>query len=147
MNTRIYSIIVTCLAVLAIFAAGYFYWQSAAARDELDQVKNDLRQNQEQLSRLRELINISLGKAKTAAELLKDSGDTFLVAGDLKVAAISNTEAEAINAKIVEIEDKQDKIALESAWSDFLSSRKISDYFAFSRFLAVMIKNNLDNIR
>jgi len=147
MNTRIYSIAITVVLVLAVGAAGYFYWQSAAARDELDQVKNDLRQNQEQLSRLRELINISLGKAKTAAELLKDSGDTFLVAGDLKVAAISNTEAEAINAKIVEIEDKQDKIALESAWSDFLSSRKISDYFAFSRFLAVMIKNNLDNIR
>jgi len=147
MNTKIYSIIVTCVMVLAIAAAGYFYWQVATAKDKLSRVENDLRQNQEQLNQLRELINFSLGKAKIAAELLKDSGDTFLVAGDLKVAAISNTEAEAINAKIVGIEDKQDKIALESAWSDFLSSRKISDYFAFSKFLAVMIKNNLDNIR
>ena len=153
MNTKIYSIVVTCVMILAILAAGYFYWQAADDRNNLRrteqslaQTQNELQDDREQLGRLRDLVDNGLGKVKTAAALLKDSGETFLVAGDLKIAAISNSEAQAISAKILEITDKQDKIALEDTWSKFLVSQKISDYFAFSRFLANMIQGNLENI-
>jgi hypothetical protein len=160
MNTKTYSIIITVILVLAILAGGYFYWQFSAAKageadalvklgqtkDELLQTQNQLRDNQEQLTSLRNLVDSSLDKVKLGASLLKDSGEVFLVAGDLKIASISNSEAQVISTKVTEIADKQDKIALEDAWSKFLASQKIGDYFAFSRFLANMIQSNLENI-
>lgn len=160
MNTKIYSTIVTVVLVLVILAAGYFYWQAAVAKtgesdaltklnqakDELLQTQNQLRDNQEQLTSLRNLVDTGLEKAKLGAELFKDSGEALLVAGDLKVAAFGASEAQAISAKISEITDSQDRVALEDTWSKFLASKKISDYFAFSRFLANMIQGNLNNI-
>jgi flagellar biosynthesis chaperone FliJ len=160
MNTKIYSIIVTVVLALAILAAGYFYWQTVAAKTgesdalaKLDQTKNELLQtqnqlkdNQEQLTSLRNLVDTGLKNAKLGAELFKDSGESFLVAGDVKVAAIGATETQAISTKIAEITDNQNRVALEDTWSKFLSSKKISDYLAFSRFLANMIQNNLENI-
>ncbi|MBI5072170.1 hypothetical protein HZB93_04810 [Candidatus Falkowbacteria bacterium] len=153
MNKKIYSIVATCVLVLAIFAAGYFYWQGSedrknisVARADLARAQDDSRKDREQLDQLRSLVDEGLNKAKVNVAILKNSAETFLVAGDLKIAAISASEAEAISVKIAEITDKQDKIMLESAWSDFLASRKISDYFSFSRFLTERIQNNLENI-
>jgi hypothetical protein len=140
--------------ILAILAAGYFYWQGSedrknisAARADLTRAQDDARKDREQLDQLRNLVDDGLNKAKVNVDILKNSAETFLVAGDLKIAAISASEAEAISAKIAKITDKQDKIMLENAWSDFLASRKISDYFSFSRFLMERIQNNLENIR
>lgn len=154
MNTRIYSIIVTCLAVLAIFAAGYFYWQGGAdkadlvrTKEDLARTENELQRNREELDRLRGLVDQGLEKIKASATLLGNSSETFLVAGDVRVASLGSSEAKEIEAQIQKISDKQDKIALESLWSDFLDSRTISDYLAFSRFLTDRIKNNLENIR
>ncbi|MFA5128689.1 MAG: hypothetical protein WC445_01840 [Patescibacteria group bacterium] len=153
MNQRIYLIIAIVVAVLAISVAGYFYWQGgvdkeklAITRDDLARTENELQRNIEELDRLRNLIDQSLEKAKFSASLLKDSSETFLVAGDIKVASLGSSEVEEIEAQIKKLTDKQDKIALENLWSDFVDSRTISDYLAFSRFLTDRIKNNLENI-
>jgi hypothetical protein len=153
MNKKIYLIVAIIVAALAVFAAGYFYWQGSEneknismVRADLARAQDDSRKDREQLDQLRSLVDEGLSKAKVNVDILKNSAETFLVAGDLKVTAISASEAEAISAKITEITDKQDKIILESTWSDFLASHKISDYFSFSRFLMERVQNNLENI-
>jgi protein involved in sex pheromone biosynthesis len=138
MDKKIYLIIAIIVAVLAIFASGYFYWQGienkknlSMVRDDLLQTQDELQKNKEQLSQLRDLADNGLEKAKMAVALFKDSSETFLVAGDLKIAAISASEAQMITTKVAGIVDKQDKIALEDTWS---------------KFLANMIQKNLENI-
>ncbi len=153
MNTKIYSTIATVVMILAILTAGYFYWQGGANRKELVRVQDDLfkteeelQNNREELNRLRALVDQGLEKVKYNASILKDSAEVFLVAGDTRVASLGISEAKEIEAQIQKIEDRQDRIALESLWSDFTSSRTISNYLAFSRFLVDRINNNLENI-
>lgn len=150
---KIYSIAVSIIAALAIVLAGYFFWQVSAVKTESGQIKDNLAQSQlqlqqanQELGKLRELVDTGLTGAKADASILKDSLESFLVAGDLKVAALGVSEAEAISAKIQNVPEKMDKISYEKGWSDFRSSKKISDVLAFARSLTNSIQNKLENI-
>ncbi|MFA6255104.1 MAG: Tar ligand binding domain-containing protein [Patescibacteria group bacterium] len=157
---KIYAVVITIIAVLALILAGYLFWQMTAiqtnlnqaqeqqrqANDELTQVKTELSQTKDELNKVRELIDTGLTTAKENSDILKNSLETFLVAGDLKIFTISETEAQAITDKIQSLSDKMDKVGLEKAWSDFLKSQKITDYFAFARAAASNINGKLQNI-
>jgi len=143
---KIYSIVVTILLIVSGFLAYSFYSQINAVNNNLLTTQNQLDQNKSELNNLRQLVDNSLISAKSSSALLNDSLASFLVAGNLKIASLSDTAAQKITSDIQEVSNVSDKVALEQGWSDFLSSRKISDYLAFSRFLIQNIQNNLENI-
>lgn len=157
---KIYAIVITVVAVLAGIASGYLFWQMTSiqtdlnqaqeqqkqANDELTQVTTELNQTKDELKKARELIDTGLTTAKENSDILKNSLESFLIAGDLKIFTISTTEAQAITDKIQSLSDKMDKVSLEKAWSDFLKSQKITDYFAFARSAASNINGKLENI-
>jgi len=157
---KIYAVVVTIIAILAGVAAGYLFWQTTTiqaglnqaqeqqrqANDELTQVKTELSQTKDELNNAQKLVDTGFTGAKENSDILKNSLETFLVAGDLKIFTISETEARAITEKIQNISDKMDKVSLEKPWSDFLKSQKITDYFAFARAAASNINGKLENI-
>ena len=108
--------------------------------------QNQLDQTRSELNNLHQLVNGGLSSVKLSSALLNDSLASFLVAGKLKIASLSDTAAEKISSNIQEVSNVQDKVALEQGWNDFLKTRTISNYLAFSRFLIQNIQNNLENI-
>jgi len=142
---KIYSIFITVLFVIAGVFAFNFYLQAKLANSRLSVTQTLLDQNKSDLNNLHQLIDSGLADAKSSTALLNDSLASFLVAGNLKISSLSDTSAQKISDNIQQVSNPEDKVALEQGWSDFLKSRKISDYLAFSRFLIQNIQNNLGN--
>lgn len=143
---KIYSIIVTVFLIIAGVLVYSFYSQATMAKANLLSTQNQLEQSRGELNNFRQLVSTSLNNSKASSALLNDSLASFLVAGDLKIASLSNSAAQKISTDIQKVVDPQDKVALEQGWDDFLQTRKIADYLAFSRFLIQNIQNNLENI-
>jgi hypothetical protein len=143
---RIYSIFITVLFVVAGVMAFSFYSEAKFAKAKLSVTQTLLDQSRSELNNLHQLIDSGLVNAKSSTALLNDSLASFLVAGNLKIASLSDISAQKISDNIQQVSNPQDKVALEQGWSDFLKSRKIGDYLAFSRFLIQNIQNNLGNI-
>jgi len=143
---KIYSIFITVLFVVAGILTFSFYSEAKLTKLKLSATQTLLDQNRSELNNIRQLINSGLTNAKSSTALLNDSLASFLVAGDLKIASLSDVSAQKISDNIQQVSNVQDKVALEQGWNDFLKSRKITDYLAFSRFLIQNIQNNLENI-
>jgi len=150
---KIYSIAVTAVCAIALILVGYFGWYAQVAKSDKEsalrqwqQTQDELSKNQEALTNLRSLVDSGLNNAKASAAILKDSSESFLIAGDIKIATLGAKEADAVSAQIQSLPEKMDRIALEQGWSYFEKSHKVSDYFAFARFLANTIFRNLANI-
>jgi type II secretory pathway pseudopilin PulG len=150
---KIYAIAITVIAILVGVAGGYLFWQLNEVKAELSQVQeqerlvsDELLKSQSQLQQAQNLIDTGFTGAKENSDILKNSLETFLIAGDLKIFTISETEAQAITDKIQGLSDKMDKVGLEKAWSDFLKSQTLTDYFAFARNAASNINGKLENI-
>jgi len=154
---KAYSVIITVIAVVAIILASYFYFQIATVRndfqsqltqanDQLTQSQVELQKTQDELSSLRQLVDTGLNNAKNGVAILKDSLDSFLVAGDVKIASLGNTEVAAITTQIQSLANPQDKIAFEQSWSGFLETKLVRDYLGFAKSLVQTIEGNLENI-
>ncbi len=136
---KIYAIVATIVAVLAIAAAGYFFMQanrSAGLSDQLEGCQKDKATVESQLSR----ANSQLGKIEKTVAVFKSVNEAFMIAGDLKALTVGSKEAADVEQKIGGITDSQDRMMVENNWSDFKSSLRLNSLFAFFRDLA----NNLE---
>jgi hypothetical protein len=143
---KIYSILVTVLLIVVGVLAFNYYSQIDIVRTDLLAAQNQLEQSKSELGNLRQLVDNGLNDAKLYSILLNDSLNSFLVAGNVKIASLSDTEAKKISDNIQTITNPQDKVALEQGWNNFLKSRTVSDFLAFSRSLVRSIQTNLENI-
>ena len=144
---KIYSIIITVLFLITGVVAYNFYSQAKITKNSLIATQNLLEQSKTELSNLHQLIDTGLANVKFSTALLNDSLAAFLVAGDAKISSLSELSAAKISSDIQTATNEQDRVALEQGWNDFLKSRTVSNYLAFSRFLIQNIQNNLVNIR
>lgn len=145
---KVYSIIITLVAVLAIGAAGYFYWQYSGAnkqvlavKQEKDGVQKDLDQTKQELTN----VKMSFDGIKPFSAALKSVVDSFVVAGDTKVSTIGSVEATTARQKIGDITDNTDKTSAEKNWDDFHTSLRVSDLQSLIRTLSFGIERNIQN--
>lgn len=143
---KFYSIIITIFFLGAGYLAYNFYTKMSSLNTELVSITNQLKQAKAESLNFKNLTETNLKDVKLTSSLLSSSLDSFLVAGDVKVASLSKTTSEEISQKIQEISDVQDKVALEDSWNTFNKTKKISDYFAFSRFIIKSLQNDIENI-
>ncbi|MFH1608508.1 MAG: hypothetical protein ABH951_00620 [Patescibacteria group bacterium] len=143
---KIYSIVITLLLILAGFLTYTFYSQAKATKSKLLVTQSLLEQNRIELDNLKLLINANLYNIKVDTALLNDSLAAFLVSGDSKISSISEISATKISSDVQTITDNQKRVALEQGWNEFLKTKTVSNYLAFSRFLIQSIQNSLENI-
>jgi hypothetical protein len=144
---KVYALIITFLFLISGAFAYNFYSQAKVTRNSLIATQNLLEQSKTELSNLHQFIDESLISIKKSTALLNDSLASFLVAGDVKISSISQVSADKISADIQTVANDQDRVALEQGWNDFLKTKTVSNYLAFSRFLIQNIQNNLVNIK
>ncbi|MBN2197693.1 hypothetical protein JW698_00625 [Candidatus Wolfebacteria bacterium] len=142
---KIYLIIITIFFILVVVFAGYSYWQYSKnikqyqeISDQLDICLKEKSIIEAELSEVERQLNAI---SKTTA-VLRESIESFIIPGDLKVLSIGSKESLEIEKRINEIEDKTDRILADDHWNDFKSSRLFNSFFSFLRDLI----NNLERI-
>jgi len=144
---KIYSIIITIIALCALGLAGFLYWQSGALRNdfgicqyERDQLRTDKNKLEGDLS----AANNQLGVIRHSSAALNSVLNSFMYAGDIKAQAVGSKEAVKVEAAINEIDDSMDKMNFENSWNQFKETRLFNPLFGVLRGLANNIEKNLN---
>ena len=142
---KIYSIIITIIAVCSFGLAGYFYWQGGDIRKdfgicqgEKDQLAKDKNRLEGDLS----AINSQLAAVRHSAAVLKLSLNSFMFAGDVRALTVGSREAAEVEQAIEGLDDNKDRMMAEKDWTDFKTSRYFNPLLGLLRNLANSIERN-----
>ena len=143
---KIYSIIVTIIAVVAMVFAGISYsqiskvsQQATTYQKEKEQCQADKSKTENQLSQ----ANGKLSNLQKTADVLDAAANSFMFAGDMKVSTVGSREAAEVEQKISSMTDKGDRMETEKNWNDFKTTLKFNPLFGLLRGLAQSLNRNL----
>lgn len=143
---KIYSIIVTIVAVLAIIFAGAFYSQASKISQQAASYQKDSELCQTDRSKLENQLTQANGKLSNlqkTADVLVAAANSFMFAGDLKVQTIGSSEATEVEQKISNMTDKMDRMETEKNWNDFKTTLGFNPLFGLLRGLVQNLDRNL----
>ena len=140
---KIYAIIITVIAVLAVAGAGYFYWQYAGLAGAVEMCQKDKALAENELV----FVNEQLAKIAKTVSAFQSVNESFIVPGDLMALTIGSKEAAEVEQKIGEMVDKQDRMSAERDWSDFKTSRRLNALFALFRNFADNLERALNQLK
>lgn len=133
---KIYSIIITIIACLAVAAGAYFFLQYNAISkqyegifSEAENCQRDKSETERQLSEAQE----QLSKINKTNEVLVSVLNSFMIPGDLKAITVGSQEAAEVGQKIDDVADSKDRMIMEQNWDDFVSSKLLNSLFNFLR--------------
>jgi nitrogen fixation-related uncharacterized protein len=139
---KIYSIIVTIIAGLAIVGGIYFFMQYNTMSQqyegmsgEIEDCLADKAETEMQLSDAQE----QLSKISKTNDVLIAALNSFMIPGDLKAITVGSQEAVEVKEKIDGIADSKDRMMAEQDWADFKDSRLLNSLFN-------LLRNAADNI-
>jgi len=143
---KIYAIVVTIIALIAVIFAGVFYsqvskvsQQAAEYQKEKDNCQKDKSKTENQLSQ----ANGKLANLQKIAAILDAAANSFMFAGDMKVSTLGSQETAEVEQKISELTDKGDRMETEKNWNDFKATLKFNPLFGLLRGLAQSLERNL----
>ena len=139
---KIYLIIITIIACLAIGGATYFFFQYNGMSKqfngmslEIENLQKIKAETEKQLSDAQD----QLLKIKKTNDVLTVALNAFMVAGDLKAVAVGSQESAEVLQKINDIADSKDRMMAEESWNNFKSSKLLNSLFDF-------LRNGVNNI-
>lgn len=148
---KIYSIIITVIAVLLLGLAGYFYWQEGKMRNNFSicqTEKNNLIAERDAIAKDRTEINNKLNlvyeqldKISRTATALNYALNSFMFAGDIKALTIGSQEAKKVEEALNQL-NGDERMMLEGHWNDFKSTRLFNPLFGLLRGLADSINRD-----
>ena len=150
---KIYSIIASVIAIVALILAGYFYWQGGAIRnnyslcqtekDSLIAERDTIAKDKAELNDKLNLINGQLNKISHTATALNYALNSFMFAGDIKALTIGSQEAKKVEEALSQLDNSSERMMAEGHWHDFKSSRLFNPLFGLLRGLAGSISQDL----
>ena len=145
---KIYSIIVTIIAVLALAILGYDYYTELKIKKTLTEceTQNSAYQSKIQAyqSEIQTMQNDEQKKAEEIlrlAEILRESSSSFMHAGDIKASSFNTTSLDKIDQEIQNLKNVHTQDAVKKKWDTFLQSYSLNDYRDFLATLADEIRN------
>ncbi len=139
-HMKIYPIGMTIVAVLAITAAGYFYWRDAGVFGQMEACQKDKALAENQLH----VANEQLTRMTKTIAAFKAVNGSFMIPGDVKALSIGSQETADVEQKIGEMMDKQDRMGAETDWNDFKTSRRLNALFSLFRNFANNLERTLE---
>jgi len=149
---KIYSIIITIIAIIAFGLAGYFYWQGGETRNNysvclseknaLIAEKDTIAKDKAELNNKFNFINEQLDKISRTATALDYALNSFMFAGDIKALTIGSQEAKKVEEALSQIDNSGERMISEGHWNDFKSTRLFNPLFGLLRGLADSIKKD-----
>jgi len=126
---KVYSIVATIVACLALAAAAYFFVQYNGMSSQVEGCQAAKAGTEAQLSDLQE----QLSKINKTNAVLISVLDSFMTAGDLKAITVGSQEAAEVEQKIAEVADSKDRMMMEKNWADFKSTKLLNSLFNLLR--------------
>lgn len=146
---KIYSIIITVIAAIAIGTAGYLYWSQGVMRDEIADLKltnDDLGKDkalvENQLTRANEVLD----KINQSNEVFKTVVNSFMFAGDIKALTVGLKEGELVDQAIANVQDTSNRMGAEKDWADFKETLGFNPLFGLLRNIANSINQEITNL-
>jgi hypothetical protein len=142
---KIYSIVITIIAIIALGLAGYFYWQGGEMRNNYSicrSERNAIARDKAELDRKFNLISEQLDKISHTAAALNYALNSFMFAGDIKALTIGSQEAKKVEEALGRIDDNSERMMSEGHWNDFKSTRLFNPLFGLLRGLADSINRD-----
>lgn len=143
---KIYSIIVSIIAVLAIILAGVFYSQVSKISERATSYQKDSELCQTDRSKLESQLTQANGKLfnlQKTADVLDAAANSFMFAGDMKANTVGSAEAAEVEQKINSMIDKNDRMEAEKNWNDFKTTLRFNPFFGLLRGLVQSLDRNL----
>lgn len=142
-NTILYVICGVLFLTAAVL--GYLYFnehqklvtlenENRGITDNLNKTKGDLDNTQKSIQNL-----------DITATAVKAVVDSFIPQGDLKVSTIDKDQAALATEKINAITDEKDKAMAKNNWSNFTTSKRITDLHSILLTLADNLKRSIQN--
>jgi hypothetical protein len=144
---KIYSIIITIVAVCAFGLAGYFYWQSGDMRKDFgvcQEEKDQLAKDKNRLEGNLSAANSQLAAVRHSATVLKLSLNSFMFAGDVRAITVGSKEAVGVEQAIELLDGNQDRMMAEKDWTDFKTSRYLNPLLGLLRNLVNSIERSAE---
>jgi len=142
---KIYSIIITIVAICALILAGYFYWQGGGLRKDFGVCQDQsegLRKDRAHIESELSMANSQLDKVSHSAAALKTVLNSFMFAGDVRAQTIGSKEAIAVEQAITNIDESTDRMMAEKDWLDFKTSRYLNPLLGLLRNLTNSIERS-----
>jgi len=143
---KIYAIIITIIAVVAIVFAGISYsqiskvsQQATTYQKEKEQCQSDKSKTETQLTQ----ANGKLSNLQKTADVLGAAANSFMFAGDMKANTVGSQEAAEVEQKISSMTDKNDRMEAEKNWNDFKTTLRFNPFFGLLRGLVQSLDRNL----
>lgn len=146
---KIYSIVITLLAVIGIGASGYLFWAQGEMRNEianLTEKSDSLNKEKTEMIGKLDNINTQISKMQKTVELFNLLVNSFMYAGDLKISSIGSEEGTAVEEAIKNLENSQDRMGAENDWNDFKTTKGFNPLFGLLRNLANSLTSDIKNI-
>lgn len=126
---KIYSIIITIVAVLALVSGVYSFVRYNQMFSEIKDYQDTKAQTERELANLQ----TQLSRIEKTNDVLVTVLDSFLIPGDLKALAVGSQEAAAVEQKIAGVADSKDRMMMEGNWESFKETKLLNSLFAFLR--------------
>ncbi|NMB92293.1 MAG: hypothetical protein GYA31_01560 [Parcubacteria group bacterium] len=145
---KIYSIIITIVAVIALAFGGYLYWHEgelrnsySACQTERDTIAKDKAETSNKLN----LAYEQLDRINRTATALNYALNSFMFAGDIKAQSIGSQEAKKVEEALSQLSNRDERIMAEGHWNDFKSTRLFNPLFGLLRGLADSINQDVSS--
>jgi len=146
---KIYSTIVTIIAVIAIGGAGYLFWSQSVMRSEIVELKmmnEGLGKDKTLLEGKLSQTNEALNKIRQSNEVFKTVVNSFMYAGDIKASNIGSKEGKQVDTAIENIQDSMNRMSAEKDWGDFKQTLGFNPLFGLLRSLANSMNQEIINL-
>jgi len=133
---KIYSLIITIIAILAVMCAGYFFFQSSAIQPTLnlcETAKENLVTENAKLQNDVTNLQTKITEASSIVAVLQPAAESFIFPGDYKALSIGTAEATEIDGLIAALTDKMTRLNAEHGWNEFKTTLEFNPFFGFLR--------------
>ena len=144
---KIYAVIVTIVAVLALGVVGFGVWQGIHIKAAYNKQSDELRLKRDELKSLRDQTQKQASDIETLNRILRASSNSLVHPGDLKVTSFNAPSVTEIDTNIEKITDQNMQEKVKSDWNTFSNSKTINDYRQFIQSVSDAISGDITSLK
>ncbi|MBP6930348.1 hypothetical protein KBB60_01975 [Patescibacteria group bacterium] len=139
---KVYSILITIVALSALVLAGYFHLKYQSYNSEQQALKEELEEAKSELAK----TESGISSVKASFLALDATVNSFTPKGNTTVGSFLPTESITARDRINDIKDEKDKEIITVEWDRFRQSSKLNDFQNLLRKYTENINRSLENI-
>jgi|GEM_PF-3133230 len=139
---KIYAIIVTIIAVLALSLLGYGYYTGLKIKKTIADYENKIQTMHDEEEAMQREKQKKLDEISSLAGILRESSSSFMHPGNFKASSFNPSIVERLKDEIENITDTTLKKEIKDKWDAFQQSQNLNDYRDFIGTVADIIRSS-----